>query len=95
MIPQEPGHGSWHFLFMQAWSKEQSELIIHSGLHVGGILMYSGKHEHVGWLLFILQILFGPQGDGRHGFSGLLTIRKKCYLIIIKNKLDIIFVCYF
>lgn len=36
-IPQVPGHGSIHFWFTQALFKAHSELVTHSGLHVGGL----------------------------------------------------------
>lgn len=42
--------------------------MIHSGLHDGGVPMKSGKQVHTAWPLDSLQTLFGPQGDGKHGF---------------------------
>lgn len=45
-IPQLPGHGSIHFFRIQALSELHSELIVHSGLQLGGLLMYSGKQLH-------------------------------------------------
>lgn len=36
-IPHDPGHGSVHFWFMQAFSDGHSELITHSGRQLGGI----------------------------------------------------------
>lgn len=36
-IPQEPGQGSLHFSRMQAWVLRHSELIMHSGLQLGGL----------------------------------------------------------
>lgn len=45
-IPQVPGHGSIHFWFEHAWLKIQSELVVHSGLQVGGLPMYPGTQEH-------------------------------------------------
>lgn len=44
--PHTPGHGSMHLLFTHALSREHSELIVHSGLHAGGVPTYSCKHEH-------------------------------------------------
>lgn len=39
LIPQVPGQGSMHFWLEHAWCNGQSELTIHSGLHVGGVPM--------------------------------------------------------
>lgn len=39
LLPQAPGHGSLHRLLMHAMTALHSELIVHSGLHLGGELM--------------------------------------------------------
>lgn len=62
--PQISKHGLVHFWFVQAKWFWHSELIIHSGLHPGGLPINVGKHEHMAWLLTDLHWLFGPQGDG-------------------------------
>lgn len=38
-VPQLPGQGSTHFWLMQAFSGLHSELIVHSGLQLGGLLV--------------------------------------------------------
>lgn len=38
-IPQDPGQGSRHFSLIQAVMLEHSELILHSGLQLGGLPM--------------------------------------------------------
>lgn len=48
-----------------------SELLIHSGRQLGGVPMYSGKHEQEGASPTTLHCAFGPQGEGRHGFEGI------------------------
>lgn len=49
-----------------------SGLTTHSGLQSGGDPWYPGKQEQVAkpWD-DIKQRLYGPQGDGSHGFPGL------------------------
>lgn len=69
MIPQEPGHGSTHFWFMQAKLLEHSEFIVHSGLQFGGVPKKFGKHEQDGTDPTSLHWLFGPHGDGTHGLT--------------------------
>jgi len=44
--PQIFGQGSTHFLFIHARCRGHSALTIHSGLHDGGIPLYSGKQVH-------------------------------------------------
>lgn len=63
-----------HFWFAQAWFKGHSELVIHSGLHVGGLPMKPGTQEQTAWLLISLHWLFGPHGDG---LQGCVTIGSK------------------
>lgn len=46
LSPQVPGQGSEHFCLMQALLRGHSELTVHSGLHPGGLPVYSGKQEH-------------------------------------------------
>jgi hypothetical protein len=67
-IPQVPGQGSWHFCEMQAWFWGHSELTTHSGLHDGGLPKKFGWQEHTAWPLVMRHTLFGPHGDGSHGF---------------------------
>lgn len=66
---QEPGHGSLHFLFMQAKLLEQSSFTTHSGRQFGDVPIKSGKHEHEGNSPFTWHTAFGPQGDGMHGLD--------------------------
>lgn len=73
LVPQVPGHGSLHFWLTQALFCAHSELTTHSGLQFGGLPMYVGWHEHTAWPLTSLHWLFGPQGDGLHGFFGSTT----------------------
>lgn len=61
---------------MQALVKAHSELTVHSGLQPGGLPIYSGKQEHTACPLTSLHWLFGPQGDGLHGFLGASTFAK-------------------
>lgn len=56
---------------MHAWFRAHSELVTHSGLQVGGLPMYPTAHEQTAWPLISLHWLFGPQGDGLHGFLGI------------------------
>lgn len=39
LIPQDPGHGSVHFSLIQAKELGHSELMLHSGLQLGGVPM--------------------------------------------------------
>lgn len=43
---------------------------MHSGLQAGGLPMTPGWQEQTDTPLLILHKLFGPQGDGWHGFLG-------------------------
>lgn len=72
-MPHVSGQGSAHILFMQALSKGQSELIVHSGWQLGGLPMYSCKHEQTAWSLTSRHWLYGPHGDGTHGFMNSWT----------------------
>ena len=57
---------------MQALSEEQSAFMVHSGLQFGGEPIICGKHEH--WHCPPLEnggLLFGPQGLGSQGSSGI------------------------
>jgi len=74
--PHIPGHGSLHFCPIQALSRLHSVLITHSGRQLGGLPIYSGRHEHIAWPFFSLHWLFGPQGDGLHGLVGSIGISK-------------------
>jgi len=66
--PHVPGHGSVHFWLIHAWFWGHSELTTHSGLHVGGLPMYPVRHEHTACPFISRHWLFGPQGDGLHGW---------------------------
>lgn len=69
--PQEPGHGSRHWLLMHALVGLHSGLMVHSGLQFGGEPKKLGKQLQAGPLLATtVHWLFGPQGEGWHGFSG-------------------------
>ena len=60
-IPQAPGQGSLHLLFMQAWFVAQSELITHSGRHAKyGFPKYSCLHSQVMAPLSCLHFAFAP-----------------------------------
>lgn len=67
---QIPGHGSAHFLFIQAKWFGHSLLLTHSGLQLGGVPMKSDKQEQEGDWLFSRQIEFGPQGFGSQALIG-------------------------
>lgn len=66
--PHNPGHGSLHFIFIQAKWYEQSLLLTHSGRQFGGDPIYSGKHEHDGDVPCTWHCEYGPQGEGIQGF---------------------------
>lgn len=68
-MPQEPGHGSLHFLFRHAIFDAHSVLLVHSGRQLGGAPMYSGKHVHCAFSPFSVHCELGPQGEGKHGFT--------------------------
>lgn len=76
--PQVPGHGSPHFRFEHASFWGHSELWTHSGRHVGGLPMYPWTQEHAACPLVSRHWLFGPHGDGLHGFctTGATRINK-------------------
>lgn len=69
-LPHDPGQGSRHFWLMQACWLGHSLLLIHSGLHLGGVPINWGKHEHDGAPLRTRHIAFGPQGEGWQGSTG-------------------------
>lgn len=62
---------------MHAFSKGQSELIMHSGLQVGGEPMKLAWQEHTACSLTTLHWLLGPQGDGLQGTTFGITGAKK------------------
>lgn len=47
-VPHDPGQGSWHFEFIQAWLVEQSAWMLHSGRQFGGLPIKFGRQEHDG-----------------------------------------------
>lgn len=67
-VPHAPGQGSTHLWFLQALLNKHSELTTHSGRQPGGLPTYSRKHEQTAWPWFSLHSLFGPHGEGWHGF---------------------------
>ena len=74
LTPHSPGHGSWHFLLMQALSEEQSEFMTHSGRQLGGEPIISERQEH--WHrspIFLGGLLLGPQGFGTQGSTSATT----------------------
>lgn len=68
LIPQDPGHGSWHFSRIHAKLLRQSLFNTHSGLQFGGLPKYCDKHEHDGTPPLSLHSEYRPHGDGTHGF---------------------------
>lgn len=77
LMPQVPRHGFIHFWFTQAWLSGHSELDIHSGLHVGGLPTNPGTQEHTAWEFISRHWLFGPHGEGLHGFAIVGTKTKR------------------
>lgn len=75
--PHVPGHGSLHFWLMQASFCAQSELIVHSGRHEGGLPIYPWTHLHIAMPLTSWQWLLGPHGDGEQGFVTISADKKK------------------
>lgn len=69
--PQDPGHGSTHFRFMQLCSEVHSSLFIHSDLQFGGDPMNPLLQEHklLSPLLVVRHSELGPHGDGIHGLT--------------------------
>lgn len=67
--PHVPGQGSIHFWLMHARFKAHSELLTHSGRHIGGDPINPSTQEHTAWPFIALHLLFGPQGDGTHGLT--------------------------
>lgn len=56
-----------HFCETHALSEGHSALMTHSGLQFGGVPLYSCMHVHIACSLCVLQMLFGPQGEGVQG----------------------------
>ena len=79
-MPQVPGQGSVHFWLIQALSSGHSELTTHSGLQLGGLPTYVGKHEHTAWPFTSRHWLFEPHGDGWQGLTYSFSITDKKYL---------------
>lgn len=75
--PQEPGHGSLHFWFIQAWWAKHSLLLTHSGRQFGGELINPGKQVQDGESFITWHRALGPHGDGLHTFiiSGLVSTK--------------------
>ena len=60
--------GSTHFWFSQDLSNKHSELVRHSGRQLGGEPVKLGIQEQMAWPFISLHWLWGPQGEGWHGF---------------------------
>ena len=67
MIPQTSSQGFLHFCPMHANVLEQSALMVHSGLQLGGEPKYPGKHLQSAYPLRFVQVAKRPQGSGLHG----------------------------
>ncbi len=77
LIPQVPGQGSLHLNLWQALFVGHSALTTHSGLQSGGAPWYSGKQEQTACPFLSTHLLFGPQGEGLHGLTGVGGISRK------------------
>lgn len=82
--PQEPGHGSLHFLFIQAKRGVHSALTEHSGRHLGGTPIKSGKQVQTDCPFTTRHSLFGPHGDGLQGLLIASWVSKKQVFEFIK-----------
>lgn len=71
--PHEPAQGSRHLRFIHALSLEQSGWIVHSGLQLGGLPIYSLRQEQADVPPMFRHSECGPQGDGKHGSLGTST----------------------
>lgn len=70
LIPHVFGHGSEHFIFIQARLDEHSELTTHSGRQFGTFPVYPAKQEQTACRFGPSRhTLFGPHGDGEHWFN--------------------------
>lgn len=83
--PHVPGQGFLHFWLLHASDCAQSELIMHSGLQVGGLPIYSGRQEQTAWLLKSRHWLLGPHGDGEHGSRRNWAFEYKYHVNIIES----------
>lgn len=59
-----------HFWLTHALFNGHSELVTHSGLHVGGLPKNPGTQEQTACWLISLHWLFGPHGEGTQGLLG-------------------------
>ena len=95
-VPQDAGHGSTHFWLTHARSSGHSEFRVHSGRHIGGAPVNSGRQEQTPWPFSTRHWLFGPHGEGLHGslyfissstryFNSDFTLRK-LFRLIFRNK---------
>lgn len=84
-IPHVPRQGLLHFMLMQASFSAQSVFTIHSGRQAGGLPINPGIHVHIAWLLKLWHRLFGPQGDGLHGFSMTIGSARALFFAMIWN----------
>lgn len=75
--PHDPGHGSLHFVSMQAKVLAHSELIVHSGRQEGGAPMKPSRQTHAATSPIALHFALGPHGSPKHGSTGLLSVVDK------------------
>lgn len=85
LIPQVPTQGFLHFWLIHASFGLQSVLVIHSGLHVGGLPKKPGRQVQTAWPLISRHWLFGPQGVGLQGLVITGSIYKKRYWKIFEE----------
>lgn len=79
VVPQFPLQGSIQRWLEQALFNAHSALDMHSGLQVGGAPKNPGKQEQIACPLTSRHWLFGPQGEGLHGFiSSIFFIGRHC-----------------
>lgn len=87
--PHTPSQGFLHFWRIHACCWLHSELTRHSGRQAGGVPRNSDWQVHTAWSLDTLQILFGPHGDGMHGFLLITGKSEKVKVIMtLQNKND-------
>lgn len=67
MRPQTSSQGFLHFCPIQANVLEQSALMVHSGLQLGGEPKYPGRHLQSAYPLRFVQVAKRPQGSGLQG----------------------------
>lgn len=81
-------HGLMHLLFIQALSAGHSELTMHSGRQPVisvGMPNILGRHLQIAVSCTVSHIVFGPHGEGWHGFGFVGSKYTKHILILINN----------